>query len=215
MRFVRRKGLEALKINAHQVAERVSTAYDIVKRFCEGLGGRFYPEEREEKVLLAMCYVDRKFSRDEIVDIVGELRVGRVHNALEKLLDKLGDFEIVEETEEYPRSRIKYENFSGIVRVSSEDLLTFDIPSHLVAYTYPDSVEDYLSGRDVWFNIRAKGARVKPGKPLTAFSWGTLHFSPDVSLSREEIKKHVNEFLDALRDILKNPRNFFSFKGSK
>jgi len=215
--FVRRKSFgEALSVVKHQVVESVAEAFETVKEFCEKrLGGKFVPSsEKGEKRYFAMCYVDRKLTREEITDIIVELRRGgRLKAALEQLLDKLGDFEIVEETREYPRSRIYYENFSEMVHVSSEDLMTFDIPSRHIEYVYPDSVEDSEEGRDAWFTIRAKGTvyYVKPGRP-SAFSWGSLYFSPDAPLTKEDIRKHVDEFFDALRDILMNPRNFFKFK---
>ena len=214
--FVRKKSFgEALSVVKHQVVESVAEAFETVKEFCEKrLGGRFVASfEKGEKQYLAMCYVDRKFTREEITDIIVELRRGgRLKAALEQMLDKLGNFEIVEETGEYPRSRIYYENFSEMVHVSSEDLMTFDIPSRHIEYVYPDSVEDYEEGRDAWFTIRGKGVKPKPGRPPTAVSWGSLYFSPDAPLTKEDIRKHVDEFFDALRDILMNPRNFFKFK---
>jgi len=191
-------------------------AYERLREFCSRLGGKLVSlvdvgiAKPGEKLYNVSCVVPRRLSNEELAEAIQEIVAGDVGRYLPEVLADLGDFEI----EETPSRRTtEYSMFSGVVTVHEDKEEKFDIPASSVEYVYPDAVEDFLETREAHISVRAKGSSnaFERGE-LKAYSWGALTLYEPRKLGRDKIKHFLDELDEMLREILRNPRNFFNFR---
>ena len=191
-------------------------AYEKLKEFCRGLGGVLTSlvetgiEKPGEKLFSVSCLVPRRLSNDELASAIAELRTG-LSGYMEEVLHELGSFELVEEVPSGGRV-VKTEPLSDVVRVYSSRVAEYDVDPGRVEYVYPDAVEDYTEGREGYIEVKAFGSKraFREGR-LKAYSDGWLVIREPTR--RETVKRLLDEFDEMLEDILRNPRNFFKFRG--
>jgi len=188
------------------------SALETLRRFCRRLGGTLYLSgvTMDEKPLSATCTIPRRLSNEEFAEALVEL--SKMDDVLREAIYELGEFEIEEEV---PMKRYTvYSVFTGSINVHSSAEKEFNINPSLIEYVYPDSVEDYIENREVLVHVRAKGSKTAFEHGETrANAWGGIVFyKPPRELGIEKVKKYLDEFDEMLKDILKNPKNFFAFK---
>ena len=201
--------------------EKWDEAYRRLKEFCRRLGGKLVSlvdvgvSKPGEKLFSVSCIIPRRLENEELAEAIHEISVGDVKRYLSEVLDELGDFEIEEEA---PSKRVtKYSMFSGTVTIHEDRERRFAVPASEVEYVYPDSVEDSFETREAYIGVRAKGSNIafKEKGELRAYSWGSLTLYKPEKLRKDKIKKFLDEFDKMISDILRNPKNFFHFKGEK
>ena len=194
-------------------------AYRRLKEFCRRLGGRLVSlvdvgvAKPGEKLFSVSCIVPRRLENERLAEAIHEVVAGDVKRHLSEVIDELGDFEIEEES---PSKRVtKYSMFSGTVTIHEDRERRFAMPASEVEYVYPDPVEDFLETREARISVRARGSSTvfKEKRDLRAYSWGSLTLYEPEKLRKDKIRQFLDELDEMVSDILRNPRNFFKFRG--
>jgi len=189
-------------------------AYERLREFCSRLGGKLVSlvdvgmAKPGEKLFSVSCVIPSRLSNDVLAKAVSEVKT-KLWSDVTEVLHELGSFEIIEESPIGGRY-VKFEPVSDVVRVYSSNAKEYGIDPSTIDYVYPDAVEDYVERKEGIIEVKAWGSKtsLKKGK-VKAFSDGWVAIrEPERS---EVVKKVLNELDEMLRDILKNPRNFFKF----